>query len=190
MTPLLEEYFGLLERHGKELKTEVLLLMQVGSFNEAFEIDEPKRGCAKKISDVLRMHLTKKNGNKTSNENNPWMVGFPTYVLSKHLSKLNDEGYTVAIYEQNSENNKERILKGIYNSIIRYENDDELLNDNREMDRKIYGLIIDKYKHGNSRIKSHRFLLSFAYGDIQTGQVGVYEQESADYHREYITDCP
>ena len=62
MTPLLSEYFDLLEKHEKDFKNEhVLLLMQVGSFYEAYEIDEPKRrGCAKLISDVLRMHLTKK----------------------------------------------------------------------------------------------------------------------------------
>jgi len=184
MTPLLSEYFDLLEKHEKDFKREnVVLLMQVGSFYEAYEIDEPvRRGCAKIISDVLRMHLTKKNGNKSVAENNPWMVGFPTYVLGKHLARLNDEGFTVAVYDQKAENKQERELKGIYNFIMRHENEDEIIS--AVADRRIFGLLIEKYKNGSGRVKNFRYLISIAYVDMTNGFIGVCEQDSEDYHRE------
>jgi DNA mismatch repair protein MutS len=184
MTPLLSEYFDLLEKHEKDFKNEhVLLLMQVGSFYEAYEIDEPKRrGCAKLISDVLRMHLTKKNGNKGVAENNPWMVGFPTYVLGKHLARLNDEGFTVAVYDQKAENRQERELKGIYNYIMRHENEDEVIS--VVTDRRIFGLLVEKYKNGSGRVKNYRYLISMCYVDMTNGYIGVHEQDSEDYHRE------
>ena len=185
MTPLLEEYFHLLEKHQKEFpKEQVLLLMQVGSFYEGYEIDEPKRGCAKVLSDVLRMHLTRKNGNKGAAENNPWMVGFPTYVLGKHLGKLNDEGFTVAVYDQKEENKQERGLKGIYNFIMRHESEDEILS---TVDRRIFGITLDKYREGTSRVKKVRFLLSSVCVDMSSGAVQVQELDTEDVHRDLQT---
>lgn len=183
MTPLLEEYFTTLERHQKELQNEtVVLLMQVGSFYEAYEMDNPSRGSARVLSEALRMHLARKNGNKAVNDtNNPWMVGFPTYVLGKHLSKLNDDGFTVAVYEQSAGNKQERILKGIYNYTMRHEGDDEILSN---VDRRIFGMVIDKYQHALGRVRTTRFLLTMVYVDMNSGHVYMQEQDSEDYHRE------
>lgn len=183
MTPLLSEYFDLIETYQKEFKDEeVLLLMQVGSFYEAYEIDDPPRGCAKIISTILRMHLTKKNGNKSAGDNNPWMVGFPTYVLGKHLARLNDEGYTVVVYDQDGEAGRKqsRILKGIYNHIIRFENEDEIIN---PLDRRLFGISLEHYRVG-ARVKKRRFLLSMAYVDMSSGEIYVYENDLDDYQRE------
>lgn len=182
MTPLLNEYFELLEKHKKELKNEnVLLLMQVGSFYETYEIDEPKMGCAKIISNILRIHLTKKNGNKLNSENNPWMSGFPTYVLGKHLAKLNDEGYTVAVYDQSTENKQIRVLKGIYNYIFRHENEDEIFTSN---DRRLFGIVVERYREGTTRFKKYRYLISLSYVDLSSGEVYIYENDLEDYQRE------
>lgn len=185
MTPLLEEYFIKLDKHRKELNDEqLLLLMQVGSFYEAYEMDEPiSKGCAKIISNVLRMHLTKKNGKQTTNENNPWMVGFPTYVLGKHLAKLNDEGYSVAIYEQKEENKQERILKGIYNFTIRYESEEEIIPIH-SIEPKIFGMMIEKYYSTIQKIKKCRYLISICIIEMNTGKVLVYENDTDDYQRD------
>lgn len=182
-TPLLKEYFDLLEMHKAQFPNEnVLLLMQVGGFYEAYEVDEPvKRGCARELSDVLRIHLAKKNGKNV--ENSPWMSGFPLYVLDKHLTRLNDEGYTVAVYEQTAENKQERALLGIYNHIIRHESENEDVC-TAISDRRLFGLFVDRYKAGAGRVKSFRYLISMAYVDMSTGYIGVNEQDCEDYHRE------
>jgi DNA mismatch repair protein MutS len=183
MTPLLEEYFNLLDNHRKELNDKnLLLLMQVGSFYEAYEMEEPQRGCAKIISNVLRMHLTKKNGKLNSSENNPWMVGFPTYVLGKHLTKLNDEGYSVAVYEQTEENRQERVLKGIYSYSIRYENEEEILT--HSIEPKIFGLRIEKYNTMVKKIRELRYLISMVVIEMNSGKVSIYENDTEDYQRD------
>uniref|UniRef100_A0A6C0K5R3 DNA mismatch repair proteins mutS family domain-containing protein n=1 Tax=viral metagenome TaxID=1070528 RepID=A0A6C0K5R3_9ZZZZ len=195
LTPMLEEYFTALENQRKELgDSSVLLLMQVGSFYEAYEIDEPRpRGCAKIVSDILRIHLTKKNGNKPDAENNPWMVGFPTYVLGKHLGRLNDEGYTVAVYDQRIvEHNKvERYLKGVYDYVMRHEGgpDEEAasVTDPIARDRRLFGVTIEKYKDSfqrRNRVDVFRYIISIAFVDMGTGTVGVSEQEGESYERE------
>ena len=131
-TPMLQEYFFQLDRYRSkfQLEDELMLLMQVGSFYEAYEIGREEegegeggwekekekekggggrcvstrsttsRGCAKRMASVLRIHLTKKNGKIPASESNPWMVGFPVYVLAKHVHRLNEEGYTVVVLDQ------------------------------------------------------------------------------------------
>jgi DNA mismatch repair protein MutS len=183
MTPLLEEYFNKLEYHRNEFQDpNLLLLMQVGSFYEAYEIDEPKKGCAKLISNILRMHLAKKNGKQNITENNPWMVGFPTYVLGKHLTKLNDEGYSVAIYDQKEDNKQERCLKGVYNYTIRYENEDELIV--HSIEPKVFSIMIEKYYTTIKKIKECRYLISISIIEMNSGKIFVYENDTEDYQRD------
>jgi len=185
MTPLLEEYFRLYERHRAELTGEtVVMLMQVGSFFEAYEVDEPSRGCARIVSDVLRMHLTKKNGSKEASEANPWMVGFPSYVLGKHLARLNDEGYTVVVYEQKAVDGgrqPERVLKGVYNDLMRYEGEDDLLP--AVVDRRLFAVLLDRYRE-SPRTSRTRCLLSAVCVDMSSGGVLVCENDTDDHLRE------
>jgi len=186
MTPLLEEYFSRLEYHRQQMNNhQLLLLMQVGSFYEAYEIDEPSRGCAKCISNLLRMHLTRKNGKQSNSENNPWMVGFPTYVLGKHLTKLNDEGYSVAVYDQKEDNKQERIVKGIYNYTLRYENDDEIID--HRIEPKIFSIFIERYCTTIKKKKEYRYLISINIIEMNSGKVFVYENDTDDYERDVQT---
>ena len=190
MTPLLQEYFHQLEEYRKTYQnSELLLLMQVGSFYEAYEIDEPiSKGCAKCISNVLRMHLTKKNGKQPPSDSNPWMVGFPTYVLSKHLNRLNEEGYTVVVFDQHAEVDKmpTRILKGVYSYILRMEleEDEEILNET-SMDRILYGLHIEKYKTHSVSCHS-RYLMSLVSINFKTGAICFVERDTHDFLRDSV----
>jgi len=187
MTPLLEEYFRLLEFHRRDFQDgDLLLLMQVGSFYEAYEIDEPvSQGCAKLISHVLRMHLTRKNGKQSSSERNPWMVGFPTYVLGKHLTKLNEEGYRVAVYDQKEDHKQERVLKGIYNYTLRYEHEEESLHQpltNEEP--RVFSVQLEKYKTTMHKKIEYRFLVSVVIIEMNSGKVHVYENDTEEYQRD------
>ena len=92
---VVESYYDLCDEHNKD-NVDTLVLMQIGSFFEAYE-NESGRGFARKVSELLNMNLTKKNKNK---EGSPFMCGFPSSHLPKHLTLLNDKGYRVAIYEQ------------------------------------------------------------------------------------------
>jgi len=189
MTPLLQEYFHQLEEYRKTYQNkDILLLMQVGSFYEAYEIDEPKpKGCAKCISNVLRMHLTKKNGKQPPSDSNPWMVGFPTYVLHKHVNRLNEEGYTVVVFDQHTEGDKipTRVLKGVYSYILRMETEDNEEMDDHTSDKILYAIHMEKYKTHSSSCHV-RYLMSLVFINLKTGAIHYVERDTHDFLRDSV----
>ena len=78
-----------------ELKTkhhDAVILFRVGDFYESYFDD------AKKVSDILGLTLTKRNG-----ENGYYLTGFPYHALDNYLSKLIRAGWRVAICDDISE---------------------------------------------------------------------------------------
>ena len=72
-----------------ELKTkhhDAVILFRVGDFYESYFDD------AKKVSDILGLTLTKRNG-----ENGYYLTGFPYHALDTYLPKLIRAGLRVAI---------------------------------------------------------------------------------------------
>ena len=72
-----------------ELKTkhpDAVILFRVGDFYESYFDD------AKKVSDILSLTLTKRNG-----ENGYYLTGFPYHALDNYLPKLIRAGWRVAI---------------------------------------------------------------------------------------------
>ena len=72
-----------------ELKTkhhDAVILFRVGDFYESYFDD------AKKVSDILGLTLTKRNG-----ENGYYFAGFPCHALDNYLPKLIRAGWRVAI---------------------------------------------------------------------------------------------
>ena len=78
-----------------ELKTkhhDAVILFRVGDFYESYFDD------AKKVSDILGLTLTKRNG-----ENGYYLTGFPYHALDNYLPKLIRAGWRVAICDDISE---------------------------------------------------------------------------------------
>ena len=78
-----------------ELKTkhhDAVILFRVGDFYESYFDD------AKKVSDILGLTLTKRNG-----ENGYYFTGFPYHALDNYLPKLIRAGWRVAICDDISE---------------------------------------------------------------------------------------
>ena len=78
-----------------ELKTkhpDAVILFRVGDFYESYFDD------AKKVSDILSLTLTKRNG-----ENGYYLTGFPYHALDNYLPKLIRAGLRVAICDDISE---------------------------------------------------------------------------------------
>lgn len=120
-----QEYYDAQKDLEKKYGNRSVVLMQVGSFYEAYGVNMPnnkppiKIGHTEEISDVLGMQIAYKNGrDKPHTKLNPQMVGFPDYALGNHLSKLLKAGFTVAIYDQfdGDGTKKDRKLVNIYSS--------------------------------------------------------------------------
>ena len=172
-------YFDLCRQHCKK-NDKTLVLMQVGKFFEAYDTDEDL-GSGKKISEILHMNLVKKNKSKELSIDNPYQCGFPSISLYKHITKLNDEGYTVYIYEQDQHDAKIRKLKGKYTSNIRLD-DGESENCNN-FNSTIYSYVIEKYPIRKGNVKIYEYSQHYVVTEMLTGKIYLSETIDTDYNR-------
>jgi len=175
MPPLVEKYFEICRQHPS-----ALVLMQVGSFYEAYGDEE--RGSAKKLSRILNIHLTKKNGKMPLSIENPYMCGLPVHAIQKHLTKLNDEGHEVMIYDQDADDpKKDRVYKGTYTDNMRMPFDEE--EGSSSVDRRVFCMTIERYPVRSGRLTQHRYLLAAGYVEMNTGRVFLRESDHDDIVR-------
>lgn len=181
---LLEEYYTYCEKHRKEEEGR-LTMIQAGGFFECYDNDiHGDKGCGAKLSQLLTINLTRKNKNKSSEtgDENAYMCGFPISSLNKYVTKLNDMGYSVAVYKQREDNKKVRYLQGIYTPTIRIENNDEESNDN------IYHLsfgvyFLQKYPVQHGRIRTFEYSHHYCTMQLSTGKIYMGENIDSEYDR-------
>lgn len=177
---LTEEYYEKYRLH-KEQYDRIIVMFQVGKFYEAYSSDSDDEGSGKEMSRILHMALTKKNKSKEIHKfSNPYMCGFPTYMLMKHLTRINDMGYAVALYDQ-SENplEKNRVLKGIYTQNIRKEFADQEMGSNCV----VYAYGIEKYPIQEGRLRYYEYRQYFCYIQMTSGKIYFYESKDTDMVR-------
>jgi DNA mismatch repair protein MutS len=177
---LLDEYIDVCKEKGED----ILVLMQVGGFYEAYT-DIHDVGSAKKLSRLLNIHLTRKSTKAPLSPSNPYMCGIPLHALQKHMTRLNDEGYEVMIIQQHPDNPKQRFTRGVYSSNMRMEFEDE----EGCPDRKMFALAVEKYPVRDGRITSYRYLIAHSYIEMNTGRVFLQEadyDETGRFLEEYL----
>ena len=163
---LILDYISFRSELAKKYGESSVILMMVGSFYEMYEINADNLENIKKVSQILNIHLTKRN---KSDPDAPYMCGFPCYALSKHLSKLLINNYTVGIYEQfdiEGSTKKDRKLVKIYSPSTFI--DEEIIENNN-----LATIIIDSYICPIS----NKLLYSgyFANIDLSTGRNQMFE---------------
>ena len=116
---IIEEYLNLTEELKKEYGVKSLVLMQVGSFFECYALvqkDGTYFGSSiKEFAEINDMIISRKNvcvGGK-----NVVMAGFGIAQLEKYIKRLQEKGFTIAVYTQDSPSkNTTRSLSCIYSS--------------------------------------------------------------------------
>ena len=135
-----QEYYDAQKELESKYGKQSVVLMQVGSFYEAYGVNLPNKkppikiGHTEKVSEVLSMQIAYKNGRlKPHSKKNPQMVGFPDYALGNHLAKLIKAGFTIAVYDQfepEEGTKKDRKLINIYSASTYI---DEEINDSNAL---------------------------------------------------------
>ena len=123
---IIDEYLKYRDEYRNKYGESTLILMQIGSFYEAYSIIE---NCPYlyKIGDICNMQISRKNKSiKEISKNNPLMAGFPTHALDKFLQILLQHNYTIVKIDQphNLPIQKERlpilsVLRRILISLLR-----------------------------------------------------------------------
>ena len=94
------------------------IFMQVGSFYEVYGYDMKnfKLGNIYELQKILNINVTKKSGKKPHTYNNPLMMGFPDYAITKFKNILQKYGYVVFVIDQEDipgRTEKKRVLRKI-----------------------------------------------------------------------------
>ncbi|MCD4758011.1 MAG: DNA mismatch repair protein [Arcobacteraceae bacterium] len=115
---LTRQYFKLQELFESKYGKDTVVLMEVGTFFETYEVnnDEEKIGKAKEIAELLNIQLTRKNKSILENsQTNPLMAGVPAVSFEKHINRIiQEQKYTIAIIKQvGTPPNVRRVLDAI-----------------------------------------------------------------------------
>ncbi len=158
---LTQSYFKLQQLFEEKYGTNTIVLMEIGTFFEVYEVDndEDKIGKAKEIATLLNIQLTRKNKNILENSiSNPLMAGVPAISLEKHLSRLiAEEKYTIVIIKQQGiPPNVKRTLEAIISPGTNF--DFTLTAD----ENNTTSIIIDKNKNN--------YLVGYSAIDVTTGK--------------------
>ncbi len=176
---LTEIYFDLQlyfeEKYGKD----ALVLMEIGTFFEVYEVnnDEMKIGKAKEIAELLNIQLTRKNKAVLENSlSNPLLAGVPAVSLDRYLARLIDsKKYTIIVVKQKGEMPN---IKRYVSNIISPGTNFEYLNEPTE--NNIVSLLIDE----NMGI----FSVGYAAIDVSTGKTICNEIHSTRDDKTYALD--
>ncbi|WP_457593684.1 MutS-related protein [Hydrogenimonas sp.] len=176
---LTDIYFELQRIFERKYGDDTVVLMEVGTFFEVYEVnnDEMKVGKAKEIAELLNIQLTRKN--KTILENsvaNPLMAGVPTVSIERYLSRLvQSRRYTIVIVRQKGVPPK--VKRYVGNIISPGTNFDYLLE---PTENYIVSLIVDV----------NRGIYSCGYSaiDVSTGKTFLNEVHGTGEDRTYALD--
>jgi DNA mismatch repair protein MutS len=104
---LSEIYFDLQRHFESKYGKDALVLMEIGTFFEVYEVnnDTLKIGKAKEIAELLNIQLTRKSKAILENSvNNPLLAGVPAVSIDRYLARLiATKKYTIILVKQKGE---------------------------------------------------------------------------------------
>ncbi len=176
---LTEIYFDLQLHFEEKYGKDALVLMEIGTFFEVYEVnnDEMKVGKAKEIAELLNIQLTRKSKAILQNSvSNPLLAGVPAVSLDRYLARLIDtKKYTIIVVKQKGEMPN---IKRYVANIISPGTNFEYLNEPTE--NNIVSLLIDE----NAGIYS----VGYAAIDVSTGKTICNEIHSTRDDKTYALD--
>jgi len=176
---LTEIYFDLQHYFEKKYGKDTLILIEIGTFFELYEVnnDTLKIGKAKEIAELLNIQLTRKNKAILENSlSNPLLAGVPSISLERYLSRIiAAKKYTIVIVKQKGEvPHLQRYIANIISPGTNFEYLSEPSENN------IASLMIDE----NNGIYS----VGYAAIDVSTGKTICNEIHSSREDKTYALD--
>jgi DNA mismatch repair protein MutS len=183
---LIKEYLELTKKYSNEYGERTIILMQNGAFFEVYGLKNKNNhiyGC--KLEDFSRicdLNIVDKKvpgGDMTINEDQVVNAGFKTHLIEKYIKKLQDNGYTIIVYEEEGEDpvkkTKIRNKTGIYSPGTSFDQDTEQITNN------ICCLWIENNKSILKHNVTNQIYIGVGLIDIYTGNTYINE-----YNDEYI----
>ena len=175
---LIKDYFEKTKKHIDEFGELTIVLMQVGAFFEVYGLkDKYDNISGSNIMDFSKICDLNVVDKKACCGSEPVvMAGFKDHLLDKYVKKLQDTGYTIAVYEQDEQcANTTRSLTGVYSPGTYLSVDTENITNNT-------CCIWVENKKGTLKNKDKMFVyVGATIIDIFTGSTSIME-----YKEQYI----
>lgn len=173
---IVQEYLDLTKKWKQEYGEKTLVLMQVGSFFESYGLlDNNNNIYGSNITDFANindMAISKKN--LCVGKEKVVMAGFGLPQIEKYVKKMQNYGYTIVVYTQDTQSkNTTRSLNTIFSPGTYFS------NDNKELSNNI--MCIWLHYSNNNIIRSQEITVGLTNIDIYTGKISIFE-----YSKEYI----
>lgn len=174
---IVEEYLELTKKYKDEYGEKTLVLMQVGSFFEVYGVmakDTTIYGSdIVKFAEINDMAISKKN--ICVKGDSVVMSGFGLPQLEKYIKKMQENGYTIPVYTQESaQKNTTRNLSVIFSPGTYFSNDSSELSNNITC--------IWMYRSNNIITKTEGISVGISNIDIFTGKTCIFEFSKPYYH--------
>jgi len=171
------EYFVEYVKNIKKYGEKTALLFRVGDFYEIYGFDVEGYSLTN-YRDIARVSNYSIGNEKGNSYTNPCMVGFPYHASQKVFTTLQDNGYTIVVYEQfdNPSAKEKRMIRKIDRVIS------PVLNDNRNN-------ITSLFFEGNVYSKNRdEFYCGLSNLDLITGEISFTELYYDIYDKKKIID--
>lgn len=173
---LIQDYFQKTKKHIEEFGELTIVLMQVGAFFEVYGLKDKNDSYSNIIgfSKICDLNVVDKKA--SCDYGTVVMAGFKDHLIDKYVKKLQEAGYTIAVYEQDEQcPNTTRSLTGIYSPGTYFSTDTENITNNT-------CCIWVEYKNGSLKNNDTKFVYIGASNiDIFTGTTSIME-----YKEQYI----
>ena len=177
---LVQEYLELTKKYKKEYGEKTILLMEVGSFFEVYALINPDGTYTgsniEEFAKINEMVIAKKN---TCVGKLPVvMAGMGTSYAEKYIYKLQEHGYTIVIYRQESGNKTSRILSEIISPGTYFPSEND--NDLERMSNNVMCIWLHKCKA--TKTMPCQVTIGLANIDIYTGKTALFQFTSNYSH--------
>ena len=149
-------------------KGRTIILMQVGSFHEAYCTDNDGLNLID-LSQELGINCTLKNKNNQLSKTNPRMMGFPSFTTYSWIDKLIELNYTIVLIDQTTEQpNIKREVTNIYSPATHIDKKTNKSN-------FLLSIVLDKVK---DKSNNYQLYIGLSTYDLSTGNGYFYETHS------------
>jgi DNA mismatch repair protein MutS len=149
-------------------KGRTIILMQVGSFHEAYCTDKDGLNLID-LSHELNINCTQKNKNNPLSKTNPRMMGFPSFSTYSWIDKLIDLNYTIVLIDQTTEPpNPKREVTNIFSPATHIDKKTNKSN-------FLMCLVLDKIK---DKTNNYQLYIGLSAYDLSTGEGYFHESYS------------
>src|SRR5680860_1307848 len=177
---LTSEYFDLQKLYEQKYGCRTIVLIQVGSFYEAYQYDpskiedtdEKSIGHASEISTLLNMLLTSKTKSKPHSIENPYMFGFPCISYERQREVILSHNWTIVRVDQvsNDTGNFERKVTEIASAATEIDCTIQSSSDTNQ----IISIYIECQKP-NRRNEDYTLITGMSCIDVTTGENKICE---------------